>query len=1451
MISDLHLGESVNDKIAKENFKLLSSKICDEISPTEDILFVILGDICDKGNKTGYAIAENFFDKFKLKLKDYKVHFDFIPGNHDLIDNNLDSFDSFIKRMGVDYSFSSCSAVSKEYGGVNFIFADSNLTRNFDESGKLNLKSVKSQVKAGMTNILFCHHALTHCTENPHNCVEDGDKISEKLREMGIEFCFHSHTHTCDITLSNECVFEIGCGSLSKNVNDMEGINNQFSVGGIRDGKIVGIERWIKTNDGNEKFSFEALYPQKRKFTAPEIVGKKKYDDVASPHIVREIVRITNNSILHEKSRYEEIDKEVIESLRNDNKSQPAKTSTLDKVIGGNGRIFLVGNAGDGKTVALKKMACDLYETPFFPVFYYLKDYTGNEICDILPEEYNDLNPNRLVLIFDGYDEIQEKYRHDFEGKLNTFLEKMPAVRVIVSSRKNFCKMSENGESYAMRNFDVYEFKQISDKEIDEYLLKLKIDKNEFRNSAKKSRVYELILNPFYLDGLAFIYHSENKLPSKSNVMKKIIEKRFMNDEEKFSNFDLFKRKHQIYTFLEKTAFAMQLMNKKQLSGDEYVEIILPEQQDWIIPSGLFFFSNDSFEFTHNNFREYLAASFLKKKSVDKILKYCCYENTLKPSWANTFGYLIGLSNDVDLKKWAVENASEILVKYKPDNFDKSERFEIFKRVFEKYEQNSIFSYEGICSESELANFSCSIKGINYLIDKVKYPANEFSVHNALRILQYLPDTCGKQSAIRDCLLKFCIGYPKNYSYDCHCAIHAMRKLELYNKDVTKQLMNLYEKSEDDFIRTGMYEYLVYTDEQDNYVQFFLDGIRFIGHFNGKRIGNESWALVDGLKAMSSADSISSVLEWFYKSDNKILYEGESIFCVLASKCSELYLAGNNKIFDVMYECWLWAVNNGRHKEASAVSEFFEDTDGYEKAVLRIVNSEGLQGFYNWAFLNSYPEIYLVLERLYKEDRLPNRSDFAEFVRCNCDCETYRRLAKTIFEVEGKILPEPPSTVDYNKERLDASLEYLSCLFDIGKYRALIDKLLTEIGNENITMAEIKDLYNPDCIFNKVRLAAIWYLKPEQRVKDFFKIINWQGFSINEIYSLIKNDNLQLNDNQKEVVVERVLTECLNGIYDNVVSEDGSFSEHVCNVTRFLALLKISLPKSELSKLTVIPWFGFSSKNSSVKYTYLEEQFSKSALIEQLICDVQNDLVDCDTKKYHIDYLREAKCKDIVDEAKEICMQKEQYEGLRCSAVKYLHELFGNEYIELEIIPQCDRDTIMCIAKMFNDISREELKSAMERVYCQKPDAEIQSYLITFNSEIALKNYLESVRKDNSVPETDGNIIGGVTQAISGISDSKLLPLLEELFKITIDSNFKDREFSGLRSSLYNAYVNCAKSNPQCVLQSVDTLFSMSKTEKDLTFCNRLKNDVLNEKIIFLDTPLQIGAVKNIISSVY
>lgn len=94
----------------------------------EEIVFFILGDIADKGDKKSFDLAKICFSLIREELRSYNVIFEFVPGNHDLIDGNLIAFDEFVSTQGNYHSFDKDPAYSREYENVNFIFADSNLS---------------------------------------------------------------------------------------------------------------------------------------------------------------------------------------------------------------------------------------------------------------------------------------------------------------------------------------------------------------------------------------------------------------------------------------------------------------------------------------------------------------------------------------------------------------------------------------------------------------------------------------------------------------------------------------------------------------------------------------------------------------------------------------------------------------------------------------------------------------------------------------------------------------------------------------------------------------------------------------------------------------------------------------------------------------------------------------------------------------------------------------------------------------------------------------------------------------------------------------------------------------------------------------------------------------------------------------------------------------------------
>ena len=93
ILSDLHLRAEVEAYKTSDRIKRLCSKIRQAADIGENILFIILGDIVDKGKELSFTTARDSLSLIQEELKDYAVKFEFVPGNHDLEKGSLSLFD--------------------------------------------------------------------------------------------------------------------------------------------------------------------------------------------------------------------------------------------------------------------------------------------------------------------------------------------------------------------------------------------------------------------------------------------------------------------------------------------------------------------------------------------------------------------------------------------------------------------------------------------------------------------------------------------------------------------------------------------------------------------------------------------------------------------------------------------------------------------------------------------------------------------------------------------------------------------------------------------------------------------------------------------------------------------------------------------------------------------------------------------------------------------------------------------------------------------------------------------------------------------------------------------------------------------------------------------------------------------------------------------------------------
>ncbi|MCP4129551.1 MAG: hypothetical protein GY754_00920, partial [bacterium] len=320
-------------------------------------------------------------------------------------------------------------------------------------------------------------------------------------------------------------------------------------------------------------------------------------------------------------------------------------------------RVVLLGDAGEGKSTELRRIASELSKPgsvyPFHPFFIELDTFVDEKIEDLIPGLHR-VPDNARCIIIDGLDQVQSQNRHTAVRRIESYSREHPEVRILVSCRTAFYRTGTETHNATLDGFQVYHFLPIRDHDI-EYYIEDKLDDtgSEFIGECIQYDLKDLLENPFYLVELVNLYRIENRIPGWSQLFERLLHSRMRLDREQYrTKIELSdeETKEKIISELEKLAFVMETAGQGVISGSEYRKIISDSETRNLIEHCTVWRgdpSKDRWTFEHNSFREYLAARFLAGNSFDAIKSFTAYghgpEYThIKPAWANSLAFLFG-----------------------------------------------------------------------------------------------------------------------------------------------------------------------------------------------------------------------------------------------------------------------------------------------------------------------------------------------------------------------------------------------------------------------------------------------------------------------------------------------------------------------------------------------------------------------------------------------------------------------------------------------------------------------------------------------------------------------------------------------------------------------------------------------------------------------------------------
>ena len=1191
--------------------------------------------------------------------------------------------------------------------------------------------------------------------------------------------------------------------------------------------------------DGGDVFPREALYPEQHMFADPNSIGKETYAPVCD-YIPRTV--LPHSSVLEEGYAW---------FFSKD------KETALQNALLKDEKVLFLSDAGQGKSIEMENLAHNLGDTMYFPFLFKLRNYTGTAIDDLLPESYNKVPPHYLALLFDGYDELPEEYRRKFGAYLNLYVEKTPGVHVVISSRSNFCKSEKENESRTFPGFHIYDLCELTAENIDSYLQFHGIEPKQFNSEARRVGIRKMLTNAFYLTKVSALYQKNGTLPPKAELMDKLVEMCFDTDNAKFIE-DLEGNYCELMRLLKRVAFAMQLMQQSKLDDrSEYQALFTNVEREMLMHSGLIVKEGESWRFIHNNFREYLTAQYLAEMDQEQVISYISSDAGINPSWVNVLGYLTGISMSWDLIGWIAANAPNALVKYESDQVDPDTRFIIFTRIFNYYEEKGIWFRDELCNEEELANFSASDTALTFLLEKIANPVHVISQYTAVDILRHYRNLYGRQVEVLNCLINCCKRYPETRKDVCRLAIFAISQLDLNTPEVTQELIALFQHTDSDYVRLGIYEYLVETKEQNEYVDFFLYGIRFISHeleWNNKRVGNEAFSLVDGLKSMSTVDSVSAVLIWFGKEKTVDFHDSDELFVTMTRKAAMLYQEGAKGLFDIVLECCVKFLRGYDHEEVKTCVAFFQDTGTMEAAVLAaaqyLVND--IRHLSDMIYL--CPEALGFIQKAYDEGGFNDHEAFRSIaVQHADDDDTYAKCSELLAVRTGLPLPVRGPRINHYLERRKGEYEYFEALFSKEKAEKMLAALLTAIGKPDILVKDLlresMDLpwYSP---LKSLKIAIYHGAPKEERAADFFADLEFDRFTIVQCKKILSS--------KTEVVVSNKQKEHIKDVICHYLKQDVLKSEVWCKeghagVTTFVDALvflaqyfDFSLDEDKLLDMTLVPELCFGESHSKRKYEYLKAHVPMTRLKARIAQNLNLDDLDSMIFRDHLEFCSNNKYDIATVKSLAICNNAKSDWWVRSAALDYLYAVYGASYICNRVLPNASGEFLLEIVTRCKGISSQSLRHALEMEYGRSPTYELMAHLITLGSRTGIEDYVKEVTQELRIPEKKAHS-ASPTRAIGAIENPEFLPLLGQLIDTIFIPSFIDEEFFGLRSSLGDALVKCGKNDPEASIALIEQ--HRSELNGNIQFCNHLIEEIKRNKQKIIDQPKSLREVKLLLAS--
>ncbi len=1104
--------------------------------------------------------------------------------------------------------------------------------------------------------------------------------------------------------------------------------------------------------------------------------------------------------------------------------------------------MVLLGDAGGGKTTELQRIATEFSREDTLPpvILLTLREYTDETFEELIAAAGGvPYNSERLYII-DGFDEITGECKKLFLKQLSKFRRAEPKASFLISSRSNFYRDGLLGEG-----FTAVWLNPLSESDVRAFVEEKGIVWADFIREVSEKKMEEFLWIPFYLLELCEMYRAEGGLPQRPDLMKRLIERKFSQDLDKFrmtGTVELDESKARLFTVLRKLAVSMNCMDCVVLEEETYQRLIGDlESRELLKHSGIWKKNGGVWHFVHNNFREYLAAEYLAEQPLKTVQDFVTAghpEWGIRANWHHVLSYLIPMG-EKELTQWVLEKDFTIFLQLERDRLPLEQRTEITIAEMERLKAAGQWLGHDNYRVAELTAFGQSYHLITYLLDEIRNFQHVVSQGNGLYMMGQLTCLYGREDEVKEVLTGVCLDKEAREHEICY-AVRALTNLGLVGEELLDRLMEHFAGTRSSYIRYGLYDCIKRNGYVDTYVDFLLDGIGLVGGgLDENRLGNEIFELQDALKQITEPEALEKLFCCLAEREHAYsMLSVEEIVKPAVICAATLYQSAEDPLWKSLRDLCRCEVDRGGQKTLEYIFWYFQKTD----TVLVLLEQElarmGSGGRDWWT-----PRSILALDqgKAFWEAYQKGEVSDDHVKRCldilSVQSAYYRPLARLYQERTGIEIPVYEQK-DYDTLRRKGERRYLEALTDQNAYLGLVNELAKLGGQPDYDEDEVDEI--PDQVLeDRTDL--------EEVKRDFVRghrgrsLRQWMG-SLEacdwEDYASARLMQWMVTHSRgRDELPEAVKRWCTDYYYIHLDQVDirqavvwVNDSDYRCADLRVKRILYFAeqfclpIPKEKAKDLLFCPGYWFSSLEGLISRCLTGEEIR-----EQVIRNLREENLMGDVLAWHINYCISNGIDACAAVIIEVAKDRRRKDLVREPAVRYACGVMGATEVCRELLPTLCGRLFFQAVELVKDSRGSGLEDIIWNYGEMFPDEKLQcdACLIWRQDRRGLEHLRRYLEETCVIPDI---MNPDPIQAVGGIDRVELLDELERLLELSVRKTLQDRSYDGVKSQVITAMtaIACTGKQPyEAVIRSLERFQERHEGDFGLcSFAERCKGDV-------------------------